>query len=149
LKTGCFIFTLLICPISHAQVINIPDANFKNALLNHNLVINANGDGEIQVNEAGYVINLEVSGGNISSLEGIEYFMNLLFLNCQSNYVINFDISQNFNHANLLCAHNELISLNISQNINLIELSCSFNNLISLDGSQNSNLLILDCSNNK
>src|SRR5690606_30637239 len=117
--------------------------------LNHNLVINANGDGEIQVNEAGYVINLEVSGGNISSLEGIEYFMNLLFLNCQSNYVINFDISQNFNHANLLCAHNELISLNISQNINLIELSCSFNNLISLDGSQNSNLLILDCSNNK
>ena len=30
------VLALLICTIIQAQIVNIPDANFKNALLNHN-----------------------------------------------------------------------------------------------------------------
>ncbi|WP_372473503.1 hypothetical protein AB4865_11845 [Capnocytophaga sp. ARDL2] len=37
---------------SSAQIVNIPDFAFKQRLLDHNPVIDTNGDGEIQVSEA-------------------------------------------------------------------------------------------------
>ena len=57
-------------------IVSIPDANFKNALLNNNTVIDTNGDGEIQVSEAEAVTNLWVSNENINNLKGIEFFIN-------------------------------------------------------------------------
>ncbi|MCG2418401.1 hypothetical protein K8089_05145 [Aequorivita sp. F47161] len=66
-----------------AQIVNIPDANFKNALLNHNPVIDTNGDGEIQVSEAEVVTQLgyltELRDKGIENLTGIEAFINLTF----------------------------------------------------------------------
>ncbi len=64
MKSSISIFLLLFFTVSsHAQIVNIPDANFKNALVNTNCVdidgdgigdidADTNNDGEIQVSEA-------------------------------------------------------------------------------------------------
>ena len=75
----------------NAQIVNIPDANFKNALVNTLCVdtdnnnvgdadVDTNNDGEIQVSEALAVIALDVFSNNISDLTGIESFANLQWL---------------------------------------------------------------------
>ena len=51
--------------------VNIPDANFKNALLNHDPVIDTNNDGNISVDEAeGFSGEMMLSNKNISDLTG-------------------------------------------------------------------------------
>ena len=85
-----------------AQIVNIPDANFKNALLNHDPVIDTNNDGEISVAEAqGFTGEMEVDNKNISDLTGIEAFVNLKDLNCFDNQLTSLDIS-NGNNFNLI-----------------------------------------------
>ncbi len=108
-----------------AQIVNIPDINFKNALIEDG--IDTNNDGEIQVSEAEVIISLNVGFKEISSLEGIQSFVNI---------------------ETLLCSGNLLTTLNISQNINLVELRCGGNLLNNLDLSQNVNLSKLWCYNN-
>jgi hypothetical protein len=68
-----------------AQVVNIPDANFKAALLS-NRSINTNGDNEIQVDEAqNYYGNINVSGKNIADLTGVEAFRYTSAVDCSNN----------------------------------------------------------------
>jgi len=86
---------LFAIQISHTQIVTIPDANFKNALLNHNPVIDTNNDGEIQVGEAEAVINLNISNQNISVLTGIEFFVNLTSLRCSQNELTQLDVTTN------------------------------------------------------
>lgn len=149
MKNSYLIIILSFCAISQAQIINIPDANFKNALINHSPVIDTNEDGEIQVSEAEAALNLNVYSKNISSLEGIQYFINLQVLNCRYNNIIHLDLSQNINLTILNCANNALSSLDISENINLRSFYCRYNQLSNLDLSQNINLEDVDCSNNQ
>lgn len=140
-----FLF-LLTCTFLNAQIVNIPDSNFKNALIDEG--VDTNNDGEIQVSEAEAVLILNVSGRNISSLEGIQSFINLEELNCSSNQLIALDMSLNLNLQKLTCIFNHLSNLNVSQNINLSYLWCQDNELADLDVSQNLNLEILRCSYN-
>ena len=74
-----------------AQIVNIPDANFKAALVG-NSAINTNMDTEIQVSEANaYTGVINVGGLNISDITGIEAFINLTFLECSYNQITNID----------------------------------------------------------
>lgn len=59
------IFLCFFSSLSFSQIVSIPDANFKTALLNHTPAIDTNGDGEIQVSEASLVEKLHISGRNI------------------------------------------------------------------------------------
>lgn len=154
----------------NAQIVNIPDQNFKNALLNHNPVIDVNNDGEIQVSEAQATIEIDVSGKSIQDLTGIAAFVNIIKLDCENNQLTTLDLSQNISLLELICynnslgslditqcgslvfleaAYNQLTSLNVSQNINLKKLGVIGNFLTSLDVSQNINLQILDCKSNQ
>jgi len=155
-----FILLLAACTQLNAQIVNIPDFNFKNALVNTNCVdtngdgvwdsdADANDDGEIQITEAENVFWLNVAGEAISSLEGIEYFLNLEELICFDNNLNNLDFSQNINLVRISCWLNQLTNLNISQNINLEELVCLDNQLTDLDVSQNPNLTLLVCEINQ
>src|SRR5690554_564552 len=130
----------------HAQIVNIPDVNFKNALIEAG--VDTNGDGEIQISEAEAVINLNVNGKDISSLEGIESFVNIEELKCSSNNLVTLDMSQNPNLQRLDCERNQLTALDVYQNTNLKILACYTNQLNNLDVSQNINLEILDCPRN-
>ena len=88
---------LLLLGVSvKAQIVNIPDANFKNALLNHDPVIDINNDGEISYAEAeGYTGKIVVLFRNISDLTGIEAFVNLTELYCDNNQLTSLDVSSN------------------------------------------------------
>ncbi|HRG59613.1 MAG TPA: PKD domain-containing protein [Bacteroidia bacterium] len=149
--------------------INIPDANFKNALLN-NSTINTNGNGEIECSEAAaYNGVIFVQGSNISDLTGIESFTNITQLNCSSNQINSVDLSAltsvnfiNFQSNNLtaivlpvstslnevLVANNQLGSIDLNGISYLTYLDCANNLLSSLMVNTNNNLQYLFCDNN-
>lgn len=137
---------LLTCTFLNAQIVNIPDTNFKNALIVEG--VDTNGDGEIQVSEAEAILNLNVSFKNILSMEGIQSFVNLEVLHCSNNQLSTLDMSQNLNLQWLTCGGNQLSNLDVTQNLNLINLWCDNNALNDLDVTQNLSLVSLWCWNN-
>lgn len=144
-------FSMLIFNASQlkAQIVNIPDPNFKSYLL-QDALINTNGDGEIQVAEASaYNWRVNCNGKWITDLTGIEAFTNLTILHCYNNPLTSLDLSQNVNLIELACSNNQLTTLNLSQNVNLVELVCADNQLTSLDVSFHVMLEKLVCSNNQ
>lgn len=134
-----YFFLLLISYSLTAQIINFPDANFKTWLVNANLqngrikgfsgnfiILDANNDGEIEINEAILAKELYASGvGNnlLTDFTGIEHFINL---------------------EKLICSHSRLSGLNISSLTQLKELNCNHTFLTTLNLSNLSNLEILD-----
>ena len=140
---------LLIPTLGIAQIVNIPDANFK-AYLVGNSAINTNGDSEIQVSEAA-AFNGEIYcyDLNISNLTGIEAFTALTKLYCYNNQLDSLDVSQNTALIYLYCFGNQLTSLDVSQNTALTSLLCLDNQLDSLDVSQNTALIRLECESNQ
>jgi len=98
------IFSLLVGFLSmyaNAQIVNIPDVNFKNALLNHDPVIDTNNDGEIQVIEAEAAILIIVRGSisdpatHIENLTGLEAFVNIEILDVSENNIDLLNTQQN------------------------------------------------------
>lgn len=145
-------------PVS-AQIVNIPDNNFKQKLLTsstgndvakdvdgNNMKIDVNNDGEIQESEALNVYELRIASSSIADLTGIEAFTNLTFLYCSFNNLEAIDVSNNTNLVDLVCSSNELTAIDVSNNINLVNLNCMSNNLTTIDLSNNVNLynLIID-----
>jgi|GEM_PF-1137392 len=149
---------LLLCSIgvfAQDEIINIPDAKFKEALLNHDPVIDINGDSEIQKNEAeAFTGKLDLKNKAIPNLKGIEYFINIAELDCSNRNVFHskvtqLDISKNINLITLNCSYNELTELILPNSIKLENLYCKYNKLLALDVSGNSGLKKISCSNNK
>jgi hypothetical protein len=108
-KLYTLLFITLIGFIGNAQIVNIPDANFKAKLLTANTTnqiastqtpslsgnvtsynsIDTNNDGEIQVSEALAIKWLKVNASVIADLTGIQSFSNLMSLNCATNQLTN------------------------------------------------------------
>ena len=156
---------LLFAIASHvsAQIVNIPDALFKQSLLEYVPVIDTNGDGEIQVSEAQAVTNLGISGGvyQITDITGIRSFSNLdTLLTIELTGVTDVDISsmpflryadlngvkfQTINAANCpnlqtLYVYNDIVTgadsvayLNVTGDHQLKLLNCSILNVPELD----------------
>jgi len=187
-KIYFFLATSYFIVNANAQIINFPDANFKTKLLaaspsntiasihvwppiNDQTIIyvkiDANNNGEIEVSEAAAIFSLNVSGSNISSLIGIEYFSGLndlncsnnhlnsivygsifqITLNCSNNQLTSFDFS-NFNYPLFLnCANNLITSFDFSTLQYALSLSCSNNPLTSIETGSYHGLISLGCSN--
>ncbi|HRE78734.1 MAG TPA: T9SS type A sorting domain-containing protein [Flavobacterium sp.] len=155
--------------IGNAQIINIPDANFKAKLLeaspsnqiastqtpNANgyiesyIKIDTNNNGEIEVSEVSGIKYLNVRNSNINSLDGISSFSALEYLICAINDLEFLNISQNLNLKELDCCFNQLETLNVSLNPQLTSLTCFDNHLTTLDVSHNQSLVELTCFNNQ
>ena len=129
------------------EVVNIPDANFKAALL-ANTNLNTIDDGEITVGEAeAYTGAIVATSAGIVDISGIEYFPNIITLTLLSNSITSVDLTYNPALTFLSLSANELDELDVSQNVNLTGLYANDNNLTSLDISANTqltNLLISD-----
>ena len=150
MKKIFFILSFLLCigAKNYAQNVNIPDANFKAALVG-NATINTNGDSEIQVSEAGaFASVIDVHYKGISDLSGIEAFTQISGLDCSSNQLSSLDLSNNIYLKLLNCSFNPLTSLNILNNTVLWELNCYVNQLTSLNISNNIGLTNLYCNHN-
>lgn len=85
----------------------------------------------------------------LQSLEGIEYFPNLEYLNCSGLLLTSLDVSENTKLETLICSNNQLERLDVSANPELDYLDCSGNQLTELDLRSNRMLVILDCRNNR
>ncbi|MBK6990223.1 MAG: hypothetical protein IPH33_19360 [Bacteroidetes bacterium] len=153
-----------------ACTVNIPDANFKNALL-ANTTINNNDDGEIQCYEAtNYTGTIDVQNLGIIDLTGIQAFTHINNLNVGHNSLTSIDVSANTQLALLSVEFNQLTTLDISNNVSLATLyarenlltsinttgatslsyfECPFNQITSLDLSSNSSLTTLLCLGNQ
>ena len=126
----------------------IPDANFRAALL-ANAGINTNGDGEIQCTEAAaYSGEINVTGGSIADMTGIEAFTSLTELYCADNTITSLNVSGLTSLTKLFCYNNLLTSLDVSTNTALVYLRCYQNQLASLDVSAIGTLLELSCNHN-
>jgi len=130
---------ILVGFIANAQIVNIPDANFKAKLLQASpsiqiakstaglwIKVDANNDGQIQNTEATQVAALYVNFSSISSLTGIESFTNLKVLSCYNNTITTIDVSMLSLLQELYCYNNSLTSLNVSYTA-LKRLECQYN----------------------
>lgn len=156
------IFLLGFLYIGNAQIINFPDANFKNYLLlaiegsnittdinNNSITLDANGDGEIQISEATAVHYLRVGyNSDITNLTGVEYFTNLTSLEIYYTNVQSLNASSLTNLIYLTCNNNAINSLNVDGLVNLKQLNCRDNNINSINLNQLTSLEALLCDNN-
>lgn len=129
--------------------------------------------GILSLSEVAQITHLDLNAYDkeekVASLEGLEYFTGLEYLDCSWNKISTLDLSKNTNLKSLNCAYNVLSTLNISKNIALQTLECNDNHMASLDISNlkelqrltvnknkltrlelenNAKLIQLDCSNN-
>ncbi|MEZ4874371.1 MAG: T9SS type A sorting domain-containing protein [Flavobacteriaceae bacterium] len=126
-----------------AQIVNIPDVNFKNKLLAHNPIIDTNSNGEIEVAEAEAVLfplNVAATVPAIVDITGIEAFINIEAFNCAGNLIENLDLSANTLLLTLDCSNNAITTINLSQNVFLKNFTGSQNPYTSLDLSNNADL---------
>lgn len=162
MKKLYFLFFLTIGFFGNAQIVNIPDANFKARLLaatSNNTIaknlsgnyfrIDANYDGNIQISEALQVSLLNVYSCQISSLEGIQSFTNLKELNCYLNELTSLNVQGLTNLQNLNCYSNQISNINVQGLLNLQELNCFENQISTLDVQGLINLKHLNCNINQ
>lgn len=156
-----YLLLLFVSSFVNAQIVNIPDAVFKQTLLSTNssvpiakdlngnsFSVDANNDGEVQVLEAQQVSYLRLYDLSINDLTGIEAFTNLTELHCSKLNLSTLNISTLISLKLLNCSENQLNNLDISEQVALETLTCSFNNFTALDFTTNLNLMKISCSSN-
>ena len=140
MKKHLILLIIFSSSILTGQIINFPDANLKDALINHATKIDINGDGEIQETEAkAFNLRINIQSNNIENLAGLEYFINVdtLFagFNNYSNvefstmpWLTHLDFSNNFSLESLdINALTQLKFLNLSSCWKLEDLDFSKN----------------------
>ncbi|MEN2416080.1 DUF7619 domain-containing protein [Flavobacterium mesophilum] len=160
-KNYLLLLTLCIFSSVNSQIINIPDANFKAKLLEANegnsISMNADGtarkidinkDGEIQESEALLIKTLFIQDSDILSLEGIQGFRNLVYLECSDNKLTTLDLRSLSNLEVISCNRNNITNLNVQQLSKLQTIGCWTNKLTELNLNGLSNLQHLQCGEN-
>ncbi len=159
-KFSLVLFTFIFS-ISKVQTIDFPDANLKARLLlaengngiaynnGNSFKIDSNNDNEIQVSEALLVNNLVLNNCGISSLIGLEYFINLIHLNFGNNSISTVDLTPFTNLVGFDAYNNNLTNLNVSNLSQLTNFSCNNNQLSSLTVSNLNSLHTIHCSQNQ
>lgn len=118
-----------------------------------------NSDGYLSENERNAVTAIDVGEYSVyrmeyefpmvTTMKGIEYFPNLIELDCSNAKLEKLDVSKNKKLQVLKCYGNAISKLNLKNNKHLVTLSCSDNYLSELDLSHNKKLKILNCGENK
>lgn len=94
------------------KYINISDEGFINALENLGYIVESTNGYELTENGF-YATNMDVSGNSIVSLVGIEQFSNITTLYCNSNDIVNLDLSKCTNLTTLRCTSNPYKEINL------------------------------------
>lgn len=125
---------------------NFPDDNFRSYVSTN---CDTNSGGVLSDAEISAVAEFQVHDMNIASLKGVEYFTDLISLDCDNNHLTSLDITQNTNLEYLSCVNTQLTALDVTQNTALTSLYCDANLLTALDVSKNNALTVLRCENNQ
>jgi Leucine-rich repeat (LRR) protein len=159
---------LLFAGMAKAQIVTIPNADFKAKLLSANpsntvaknlvgdyISIDANSNGEIELSEALAVYGLDVSNDDyfpldpfITDLTGIESFTNLTSLKCVNHALTALNVSGLAGLQTLDCHLNQIPSLAVNGLTALQYLDCHTNQLSSLSVNNLTALQYFDCAEN-
>lgn len=144
--------------VLNAQIVNIPDANFKAKLLaantsnnfiaknlqGVNVAIDTNNDGEIQLSEAQNIGELSFAGSltynmnTITSIIGIKSFTNLKKITAS-----NFSLVQTIDLSDMASLQN----ITVESNLNLTSLDIHGTGAVTVKVNNNSNLINLNAQN--
>ncbi len=133
---------------------NFPDINFRKYVAEK---IDLNGDLLLSKDEINGTKTISVSGADITSLKGIEYFKKLGSLICTDNSLKELDITANTKLTSLYASGNMLTKIDLSHNPELENLDLGMtskngkvygNKLTELDLSSNGKLKNLSCVSN-
>ena len=102
------------------RVINFIDPYFKASVVDQ---YDDNLDGEIDYTEAENVTSINCSNMGVTSLGGIEHFVNLRSLNCSNNTIKEINLSQKNRLTTLNCHNNPIEILNVDNCTSLTALS--------------------------
>lgn len=92
--------------------------------------------------------SLNLNAKQLTSLEGLDCFVNLTSLDCSQNQLTEIDCSRFSKLTDFNCSNNSLTALDLTNLTELEFLYCSNNNLSNLDVSNNPKLKTLDCNDN-
>lgn len=130
------------------ELVLIPDANFKAALVADDN-IDTNMDDEISFGEAeAFTGTIDVGGLNISDITGLEAFINLTGFAAVTNQITTIDLTALTKLETLNLNNNSLSSIDVSNNTALTFLALTNNNLSSIDVSLNTALTVMSVSQN-
>ena len=131
LMKNTFLLMLLFTGMVKAQIVNIPDANFKAKLLSSStfnniaygngsyIKIDQNNDGEIQEAEAIVIDSLNVPFSSIIDFSGISSFPNLKKIDCSDNQINNLNVNSLSLLQELYCSNNCMGTLGVNGLSNL------------------------------
>ena len=122
-----------------------PDENFRVYILEN---IDKDGDGYLSESEIAETTSITCRARSISSLKGIECFVNVQSIDCSVNNLTELDVSKNTALSSLDCTQNNLTQLDLGKNVKLKYLHCMFNKLTQLDVSKNTALYEFACDEN-
>ncbi len=161
----CLFVVAVFC--AKAQIINIPDANFKNKLVNGGsncdfatsysystgisneiLVVDTNHNGEIEQSEALAIEFMNVVFSSISDVTGLEHFTNLKGLTLANNQIPVINLAPLNKLEMLSIFNNQLTSLDLTGLIDLKLLYCFSNQISILNFYGLPNLNIVYCGHN-
>jgi Leucine-rich repeat (LRR) protein len=165
MRVYIFIAILLLGYTVSAQNIAFSGSGFKYRLTQANtnnsiaknsagqsIKVDMNNDGEIQVSEALNVSELNVDGYSAAvgnNLIGINYFTNLVSLDCHYNSITSLDISNLINLNELDCSSNPITTLTLNPSNHITKLNCGANSLTSIDTSILTHVTELNCAANE
>ena len=129
-----------------SQNVTIPDAAFLAALIQSG--VDTNADGAIQVSEAKSISALNVSHAGISSMEGVQAFINLTTIICEGNFITFLDLSGINALEHIDVSNNQLNELILSPLSSLASFDCSNNMLTSVDLSSSTDINFININNN-
>jgi hypothetical protein len=154
--------------VANAQIVNIPDANFKNLLLASNsqygcalnnnfqsIDVDVNNNNEIEIDEALNVYRFDIIGSSTPSnmkiydLEGIESFTNLISIQIQYHLVTNLNFSGLNYIESLIFDNNSITVFDATLYPNLKQLSCNNNQLSNLVVANMISLESINCNSNQ
>jgi hypothetical protein len=163
MKTKLLLLILFASICANAQIVNVPDANLKSALISNNpatvisrdengfsVTIDVNDDDEIQVSEAQSIYSLEIINVPFTDITGIQAFSNLKDLVIFSGIIPEINVSGMINLRKIQCENNALLtSVNVSGCTSLEIFDTDLSKLTSLDVSGLTNLKEIHCNSNE
>lgn len=102
---------------------NFPDTAFRSYISQS---FDLGGSGSLSQSEISQVYEVDVEDMGIASLQGIEYFSALEYLNCRDNLLTTLDLSGNPNISCLHCSGNQISQIDFSNNPQLQDIVNSY-----------------------
>ena len=133
-----------------SSVVNIPDPNFEAFLIDANIDLDGQINGQMIYQQPLEFVIIDISGvlPKVNDLTGIESLTNLEYFDCSNHDITNLDVSRNIKLETLVCSNTDLTSLDLSNNTKLKFYKGVANNITSIDFSKNVALVEIDVEGN-